>query len=111
MPEQNEQKQPKAPAFNPKVKATIAAFKEENSPKNLNDILNELVRSPLLAPAVFDLQGQPAPQPGPDGRVQLPVRPGLGVDVNKELVLEENKTPHEWKNPVWRHKDGSVAEW
>ena len=33
------------------------------------------------------------------------------VDVNKELVLEENKTPHEWKNPVWRHKDGSVAEW
>ena len=46
-----------------------------------------------------------------DGRVQLPVRPGLGVVVNKELVLEENKTPHEWKNPVWRHKDGSVAEW
>ena len=46
-----------------------------------------------------------------DGRVQLPVRPGLGVEVNKELVLEENKTPHQWKNPVWRHKDGSVAEW
>ena len=33
------------------------------------------------------------------------------VCINKELVLEENKTPHEWKNPVWRHKDGSVAEW
>ncbi len=46
-----------------------------------------------------------------DGYVQLPVLPGLGVDVNKELVLEENKTPHNWKNPVWRHKDGSVAEW
>ncbi|MCD8198174.1 MAG: galactonate dehydratase [Lachnospiraceae bacterium] len=45
------------------------------------------------------------------GYVQLPVLPGLGVDVNKELVLEENKTPHNWKNPVWRHKDGSVAEW
>ena len=30
------------------------------------------MRSPLLAPAVFDLQGQPAPKPGPDGRVQLP---------------------------------------
>ena len=43
-----------------------------------------------------------------DGRVQLPVRPGLGVDVNKELVLEENKTPHEWKNPVWRHKDAAL---
>ena len=46
-----------------------------------------------------------------DCYVQLPKRPGLGVEVNKELVLEENKTPHNWKNPVWRHKDGSVAEW
>ena len=46
-----------------------------------------------------------------DGFVDLPKKPGLGVDVNKELVLEENKTPHNWKNPVWRHADGSVAEW
>ena len=45
------------------------------------------------------------------GRVQLPKLPGLGVEVNKELVVEENKTPHNWKNPVWRHADGSVAEW
>ena len=67
MPEQNEKNLPKAPAFNPKVKETIAAFKENNNPKNLNDILNELVRSPLLAPAVFDLQGQPAPKPEADG--------------------------------------------
>ena len=67
MPEQNEQKKPQAPTFNPKVKETIAAFKEDNSPKNLNNILNELVRSPLLAPAVFDLQGQPAPKPDADG--------------------------------------------
>ena len=37
--------------------------------------------------------------------------PGLGVEVNKELVLEENKTPHYWKNPVWRHATVSVAEW
>lgn len=46
-----------------------------------------------------------------DGCVQLPVKPGIGVDVNKDLVLEENKTPHNWKNPVWRHADGSIAEW
>ena len=45
------------------------------------------------------------------GRVQLPRLPGLGVEVNKDLVVEENKTPHNWKNPVWRHADGSVAEW
>ena len=69
MPDQN---QPKAPAFNPKLKDAIVALKAENNPKNLNAVLNELVRSPLLAPANFDLQGQSAPTPGPDGRVQLP---------------------------------------
>lgn len=46
-----------------------------------------------------------------DGFVSLPKRAGLGVDVNRELVIEENKTPHHWKNPVWHHADGSVAEW
>ena len=46
-----------------------------------------------------------------DGFVELPKKPGLGVEVNKELVLEENKNPHNWKNPVWHHADGSVAEW
>ena len=36
MPEQNEKKLPKAPAFNPKVKETIAAFKENNNPKKIH---------------------------------------------------------------------------
>ena len=46
-----------------------------------------------------------------NGYINLPVKPGIGVEVNRELVLEENRTPHSWKNPVWRHKDGSIAEW
>ena len=46
-----------------------------------------------------------------NGSIKMPTKPGLGIEVNKVLVLEENKTPHQWKNPVWRHKDGSVAEW
>jgi len=46
-----------------------------------------------------------------NGYARLPRLPGLGVEVNKELVLEENRNPHNWKNPVWRHPDGSVAEW
>lgn len=46
-----------------------------------------------------------------DGYVRLPTKPGLGVEVNKALILEENLTPHAWKNPVWRHADGSIAEW
>ncbi|WP_296972111.1 galactonate dehydratase [Tepidanaerobacter sp. EBM-38] len=46
-----------------------------------------------------------------DGYVAMPKKPGLGVEVNKELVVEENQNPHSWKNPVWRHADGSIAEW
>ena len=46
-----------------------------------------------------------------DGHVEIPQLPGLGIEVNKDLVLEENASPHAWKNPVWRHYDGSVAEW
>lgn len=46
-----------------------------------------------------------------DGYVNFPKLPGLGIEVNKDLVLEESKNPHSWKNPVWRHADGSIAEW
>lgn len=46
-----------------------------------------------------------------EGYANLPSRPGLGVEINRELVLEENRNPHNWKNPVWRHGDGSIAEW
>ena len=35
----------------------------------------------------------------------------LGIDVNEEKVREMAKTGHRWRNPVWRHEDGSVAEW
>jgi len=43
--------------------------------------------------------------------VKIPQGPGLGVEVNEEKVREMAKVGHQWQNPVWRHKDGSVAEW
>ena len=46
-----------------------------------------------------------------DGYLKFPSEAGLGLKINKELILEENKNPHQWKNPVWRHQDGSIAEW
>lgn len=46
-----------------------------------------------------------------NGFVHFPKKPGFGVEMNKDLVLEENKNPHSWKNPIWRHEDGSIAEW
>ncbi len=56
----------------------------------------------LLNPEVFEFV---------DGWVNLPEGPGLGVEINKDLVQQENVTPHSWVNPVWRHEDGSIAEW
>lgn len=46
-----------------------------------------------------------------NGFVKLPSKPGLGVEVNRELVEQEGRNPHSWKNPIWRHEDGSFAEW
>ncbi|MEQ7197153.1 galactonate dehydratase [Enterococcus avium] len=46
-----------------------------------------------------------------DGYVKIPQLPGLGVIVDEELVIEKSKIPHNWHNPVWRHEDGSIAEW
>ena len=46
-----------------------------------------------------------------DGYMLPPKKPGLGVDVNEALVIERSKTALDWRNPVWRHADGAVAEW
>jgi galactonate dehydratase len=46
-----------------------------------------------------------------DGYVQIPSAPGLGITINELFVREKAKEGHNWKNPIWRHDDGSVAEW
>jgi galactonate dehydratase len=46
-----------------------------------------------------------------DGFVSIPAGPGLGIEVDEEVVVERSKTGHRWRNPVWRHEDGSFAEW
>jgi len=46
-----------------------------------------------------------------DGYMLPPKKPGLGVEVNEELVVERSKMASDWRNPVWRHADGAVAEW
>lgn len=62
-----------------------------------NDLLDYLVDQ-----AVFNYK---------DGFVQLPTGPGLGITVNEEYVKKQVEIGHNWKNPVWRHKDGTIAEW
>lgn len=46
-----------------------------------------------------------------DGMVKIPTGPGLGIEVNEAYVRERAAEGHRWRNPVWRHKDGSFAEW
>ena len=37
--------------------------------------------------------------------------PGLGVTVDEDAVRAASRSAHRWRNPVWRHHDGSLAEW
>ncbi len=46
-----------------------------------------------------------------DGMVAIPGGPGLGIEVNEDYVRERAAQGHRWRNPVWRHRDGSFAEW
>lgn len=46
-----------------------------------------------------------------DGMVAIPKGLGLGIDVNEDYVRERAAMGHRWRNPVWRHADGSFAEW
>ena len=46
-----------------------------------------------------------------EGFVQIPNGAGLGIEVNEKMVIEQNKTRHNWKNPMWRTYDGTPIEW
>ena len=62
-----------------------------------NDLLDY-----LKDPSVFDCK---------NGHLRIPGGPGLGIEINEEYVIERAKIGHRWRNPLWRHRDGSVAEW
>ncbi len=62
-----------------------------------NDLLDYLVE-----PKVFEYV---------DGYVSIPDGPGLGIEINEEYVVDRASLGHRWRNPVWRHFDGSFAEW
>ncbi|MBF2760380.1 MAG: galactonate dehydratase [Ectothiorhodospiraceae bacterium AqS1] len=45
------------------------------------------------------------------GYLDIPSAPGLGVEVDEAVVRRRAADPHRWRPPLWRHEDGSVAEW
>jgi galactonate dehydratase len=46
-----------------------------------------------------------------DGYLNIPSGPGLGVEIDEAAIREADKDRHRWRNPIWRHPDGSFAEW
>jgi galactonate dehydratase len=46
-----------------------------------------------------------------DGYFAPLTRPGLGVEIDEAAVIEASKRAPDWRNPLWRLADGSVAEW
>jgi galactonate dehydratase len=56
----------------------------------------------LADPSVFEYRS---------GYVSRPTAPGLGIEIDEHKVREMAKVGHNWRNPVWRNEDGSVAEW
>jgi galactonate dehydratase len=65
-----------------------------NQGSDLLDYLND--------PTVFEYK---------EGYVDMLKQPGLGISVNEEFVRKQAEIGHNWKNPIWRHKDGTIAEW
>ncbi len=47
-----------------------------------------------------------------NGHIKPFTKPGLGVELDEALIIERSKkNAPDWRNPLWRHADGSVAEW
>ena len=62
-----------------------------------HDLLNFVTNKEALTPV--------------DGYLPVPDRPGLGVEIDEAAVREADKDRHGWRNPIFRNKDGSFAEW
>ncbi|MEB8336927.1 galactonate dehydratase [Streptomyces endophyticus] len=45
------------------------------------------------------------------GHIRRPLAPGLGIEVDEKAVRRADGKAPDWHNPVWRHADGSFAEW
>ena len=46
-----------------------------------------------------------------EGHLPIPDGPGLGVEIDEQGVRKAHEERHRWRNPIWRYKDGSFAEW
>lgn len=45
-----------------------------------------------------------------DGFIKVPMSPGLGIEINEEMVRANAKDAKHWSNLVWRGEDGGLRE-
>ncbi|MCT2582987.1 galactonate dehydratase [Actinophytocola gossypii] len=60
---------------------------------------------------LLDYLVDPSPFDFTDGHAARPLAPGLGVEIDEAAVRRAAELGHAWRNPVWRHDDGGLAEW
>jgi galactonate dehydratase len=60
---------------------------------------------------LLDYLVDPEPFRFVDGHLRRPEAPGLGITIDEAAVRAAAREGHTWRNPVWRHADGSFAEW
>ena len=46
-----------------------------------------------------------------DGYVDLPSKPGLGLEMDEDKIKEIAQEGLIWTNPQWKNYDGTIAEW
>lgn len=46
-----------------------------------------------------------------EGRIARLTGVGLGISIDEAAVRSADSRGHAWRTPVWRHPDGSFAEW
>lgn len=60
---------------------------------------------------VLDYVADTAPLKFIDGGFERLTGPGLGIEIDEGAVRDAASRWETWQNPIWRHPDGSVAEW
>jgi galactonate dehydratase len=60
---------------------------------------------------VLDHLLDPGPLTFAGGYARRTTRPGLGIELDERAVERAAELGHRWRGPIWRHPDGSFAEW
>ncbi|WP_049899420.1 galactonate dehydratase [Halococcus agarilyticus] len=68
------------------------------------------VHSDARGPAHEYLAGE-SPFVFDDGYLDTLDEPGLGIEIDESVVAEKSAMETDWHNPIWRHEDGSIADW